>query len=306
MSPNLTQIRNLFSSLLTRKKRQRLGSRINVMNKPALLLFSVIFTLPFDVMAQGTVDELVVFPCGKIESLNRSLWSPGVDINVKHKMVASCYLIRHADGLMVWDTGIPAFVASKPKGVAVAGGKINLFLDKPFPESLKDFGVNPKDIKHLAISHMHADHAGNANAFTQATWYIQKAEHDAAFGPLAKKLNFIPKTYNQLSSDNTVKLNGYHDVYGDGSVMLIPAPGHTPGHQVALVRLPSGPVLLSGDLWHFKSNRTYSRVPGFNYNTKQTLDSIKSINALIAVTGAKLLIQHDQQQNNRTGPESLR
>ena len=262
--------------------------------------------MPFNANAQSTVDELVVFPCGKIESSDRSLWSPGVDVDVEHKMVASCYLIRHEKGLMVWDTGIPAFVASKPEGVPIAGGKINLFLDKPFPQSLKDYGVDPKKIKHLAISHMHADHAGNANAFTQATWYIQEDEHNAAFGPLAKKLNFLSTTYDQLSSENTVKLNGYHDVYGDGSVMLIPAPGHTPGHQVALVQLPSGPVLLSGDLWHFESNQTHSRIPGFNYDTKQTLDSIKSVNALIAVTGAKLLIQHDQQQNSRTAPESLR
>lgn len=306
MPLHLTTQSHRVSGLLSKIKCQPVGSHINAINKSTLLLFLLVFAMPFKAMAHGTVDDLVVFPCGKIESSDRSLWSPGIDVDVEHKMVASCYLIRHEKGLMVWDTGIPAFVASKPKGVPIAGGKINLFLDKPFPQSLQDFGVNAIDIKHLAISHMHADHAGNANAFTQATWYIQEAEHDAAFGPLAKKLNFIYKTYNELSSDNTVKLNGHHDIYGDGSVILIPAPGHTPGHQVALVQLPSGPVLLSGDLWHFESNQTHSRIPGFNYDTKQTLDSIKSINALIAVTGAKLLIQHDQQQNNRTGPELLR
>lgn len=257
-------------------------------------------------ISKNTVDELVAFQCGSIKSSDRSLWSPGVDVNINHKMVASCYLIRHPDGLMVWDTGIPAFVADKPEGVAIAGGKINLFLDKPFPQSLKDFGVNPKDIKHLALSHMHADHSGNANVFNQATWYVQEAEFDAAFGPLAKKLNFNIKTYNKLADSNTVKLNGYHDVYGDGSVMLIPAPGHTPGHQVALVRLPSGPVVLSGDLWHFESNHQHSRVPGFNYNKAQTLDSIKAINALVAATGAKLILQHDEHQSKRTVPEILR
>jgi glyoxylase-like metal-dependent hydrolase (beta-lactamase superfamily II) len=257
-------------------------------------------------MSINTVDDLVAFPCGSIKSADRSLWSPGVDKNVKHNMVASCYLIRHADGLMIWDTGIPAFVAGKPEGVPIAGGKINIFLDKPFPQRLAEFGVNSKEVKHLALSHMHADHAGNANAFDKATWYVQEAEYNAAFGPLAAKLNFVPKTYNKLKKENTVKLNGHHDVYGDGSVMLIPAPGHTPGHQVALVQLPSGPVLLSGDLWHFESNHKHSRVPGFNYDKEQTLNSIKSINALIAVTGAKLLIQHDEHQSSRTSPEVLR
>jgi glyoxylase-like metal-dependent hydrolase (beta-lactamase superfamily II) len=274
--------------------------------KRTLLLFSITFISSFHALAQGTVEELVAFPCGSVESSDRSLWSPGIDVNVKHSMVASCYLIRHAKGLMVWDTGIPAFVESKPKGVSIADGKINLFLKKSFPESLKDFGVNPKEIKHLGLSHMHADHAGNANAFDQAIWYVQEAEYDAAFSPLAEKLNFKPKTYNKLANSQTVKLNGHHDVYGDGSVMLIPAPGHTPGHQVALVQLASGPVLLSGDLWHFESNHKHSRVPGFNYDAKQTLDSIKAINALIAITGAKLFIQHDKDQNNRKTPESFR
>jgi len=306
MFPQLTTPNHHIFTLLSQIKHQPVSSRVRSLGKSALLLFSLVFTMPSNANASGTVDELVVFPCGKIESSDRSLWSPGVDVGVAHKMVASCYLIRHAKGMMVWDTGIPAFVASKPEGHPIAGGKINLFLDKPFPQSLKDYGVNPEEIKHLAISHMHADHAGNANAFTQATWYVQEAEHEAAFGTFAKKLNFVSSTYNRLSSENTVKINGYHDIYGDGSVMLIPAPGHTPGHQVVLIQLPSGPVLLSGDLWHFQSNRTHNRIPGFNFNTEQTLDSIKSINALIAVTGAKLLIQHDQHQNTRTGPESMR
>jgi glyoxylase-like metal-dependent hydrolase (beta-lactamase superfamily II) len=274
--------------------------------KKAILLFSIVFLSTFNALAQGTIEELVAFPCGSVESSDRSLWSPDIDVNVKHSMVASCYLIRHSKGLMVWDTGIPAFVSSKPEGVSIAGGKIHLFLKKSFPESLKDFGVNPKEIKHLGLSHMHADHAGNANAFNQATWYVQEAEYDAAFGTLAKKLNFNPKTYNKLADNHVVKLNGHHDVYGDGSVMIIPAPGHTPGHQVALLQLASGPVLLSGDLWHFESNHKHSRVPGFNYNTEQTLDSIKAINTLIAVTGAKLFIQHDKHQNNRSMPESFR
>jgi len=265
-------------------------------------------SLSLPVRAAGTVNDIVVFECGKISTPDRSFWSPGVDVNVKHDMVASCYLIRHNNGLMVWDTGLPAAIASKPDGISIAGGKINLFLDTPFPKLLQEFGVAPEEVKHLALSHMHADHAGNANAFAHATWYVQQAEHEAAFSPLAKKLNFNLKTYNKLAESKTVKLNGRHDIFGDGSVVIIPAPGHTPGHQVLLVNLPSGPVLLSGDLWHFSSNHQFSRVPSFNYDRKQTLESIKSINNLIAATGAKLLIQHDKEQNSQIphAPKYLR
>ncbi|MCG8611916.1 MAG: N-acyl homoserine lactonase family protein [Pseudomonadales bacterium] len=247
----------------------------------------------------ATVEALVIFKCGTVNSPDRSLWSPGVDVNVKHQMVASCYLIRHKDGMMVWDTGIPEFVKSKPEDVTLAQGKIKLTLEQPFPEALKSFGVKPEEIDFLALSHMHADHAGNANAFATATWLVQEAEYDAAFGPLAKQLNFNPKTYEKLSHSKVIKLNGHHDVFSDGSVILIPAPGHTPGHQVLFVRLPSGPVVLSGDLWHFQSNWKFSRVPGFNYDPKQTADSMKAINALLIATGAKLYIQHDFVQNSQ-------
>jgi N-acyl homoserine lactone hydrolase len=246
---------------------------------------------------QNTVTSLTVFECGRAEAPDRSFWSPGVDVNVEHSLTASCYLIRHSDGVMVWDTGMPALVAELPDGLSVAGGKIRFFLDKPFPEQLKEQGVAPESVDHLAISHMHPDHAGNANIFSKATWYIQEAEYDAAFGPDAQKFNFIPKTYEQLSSSKVVKLNGHHDVFGDGSVVIVPAPGHTPGHQVLFVRLPSGPVILSGDLWHFTSNYEHARIPGFNFDQQATKNSMEMIDSLIAITGAKLLIQHDKAQN---------
>ncbi len=256
----------------------------------------------------ASVENLTVFECGRVESPDRSHWSPGVDVGVSHKMVASCYLIKHDDKLMVWDTGIPAPVATLPNGLSIAGGKINLFLDKPFPQLLKEHGVSPDSIEYLAMSHMHADHTGNANAFSHATWFIQEAEYNAAFGNESKKYNFRKATYDKLDQDKVVKLNGHHDVFGDGSVVIIPAPGHTPGHQVLYVNLASGPVILSGDLWHFASNYHFSRVPGFNYDIKQTKASMKMIDALASVSGAKIILQHDHSGNKKIphSPKSLR
>lgn len=266
----------------------------------ATFIIAIIIIAPMSMVnasAINSVESLTVFECGKIQSPDRSLWSPGIDVNVAHQMVASCYLIHHKNGTMVWDTGIPAFVADKPKGVTVAGGKITLFLDKPFPQLLEEIGISPASIDHLAISHMHPDHSGNANAFSNATWYVQEAEYTAAFGPMAEKFNFNSKTYDKLKDGKVVKLNSHHDVFGDGSVVIIPAPGHTPGHQVLFVRLPCGPVLLSGDLWHFRSNYENSRVPGFNFDRKETINSMAMIDSLISITGARLLIQHDKEQN---------
>ncbi|WP_156912379.1 N-acyl homoserine lactonase family protein [Roseibium algicola] len=246
---------------------------------------------------QGTVENLTVFECGQITGVDRSFWSPGVDVGVAHEMVASCYLIRHSKGLMVWDTGIPAAVANIEEGLQIADGKINLTVEQPFPEQLRSFGVDPGNVDFLAMSHMHADHAGNANIFSNATWFIQQAEYDAAFGTHAAEFNFNAKTYDQLDPAKAEKLTGYHDVFGDRSVIIIPAPGHTPGHQVLWVNLKSGPVVLSGDLWHFESNHEHQRVPGFNFDREQTLSSMRMIDGLIAATGARLFIQHDKNLN---------
>lgn len=260
-----------------------------------------------NVAKAAKVDSLTVFECGRVESPDRSHWSPGIDVDVAHKMVASCYLIQHGDQLMVWDTGIPAPVANLPDGLSIAGGKINLFLDTPFPAMLEKQGVSPQSIDYLAMSHMHADHTGNANAFASAHWFIQEAEYNAAFGEDAAKFNFRKPTYEKLDLNKVTKLNGHHDVFGDGSVVIVPAPGHTPGHQVLYVNLESGPVILSGDLWHFASNYHFSRVPGFNYDVEQTKASMKMINALASVTGAKIILQHDHEGNQKIphAPDSI-
>ena len=103
---------------------------------------------------------------------------------------------------------------------------------------------------------MHLDHTGNAHLFKNATVIIQEQEYQAAFGPKPEKYSFNPKTYQGLTKNKFVKLNGDHDVFGDNRVIRKKAPGHTPGHQVLYINLPqSGPIVLSGDLYHFKKNR---------------------------------------------------
>lgn len=247
--------------------------------------------------ALAGVQSITVFDCGRITSPDRSLWSPGVDVGVANEMAASCYLIRHDDGLLMWDVGISDSVADMPDGLSLAGGRITYWLEKTLAAQMDEIGVRPEDVGHLAMSHTHPDHTGNANRFTKAIVYMQRAEYDAAFGPDATKYNFRPDTYDKLANNEFVLLDGSHDVFGDGSVVILSAPGHTPGHQVLYVELPeSGPLLLSGDLWHFRSNYDNDRVPGFNFDRAQTLDSIKKIKAFMERTGATLWIQHDKDQ----------
>jgi glyoxylase-like metal-dependent hydrolase (beta-lactamase superfamily II) len=173
-------------------------------------------------------------------------------------------------------------------------------MKKPLAESLKEIGVAPGDIKHFAMSHGHGDHSGNANLFAGATLYIQRAEYAAVFGAEPQKYGFIPANFEKLRSSPAMILNGDYDVFGDGSVVIKPAPGHTPGHQVLVVRLPkTGPVLLTGDMVHLQYSWNYRVVPSFNFDVQQSMQSIDEMKAFAAKAGAQVWVNHDKEQHAR-------
>ncbi len=245
------------------------------------------------------VQRMYVIPCGENRTTDLSLWSPGFNVGKPMEFSNNCYLIRHAQGWMLWDTGNPDALAARPDGLTVLGGRLNIRMPKTLASSLKDLGVDPADVKFLAMSHMHADHCGNANYFTAATLYIQEAEYNAAFGPEPQKFGFVPANYEKLRSSKVVKLNGDHDVFGDGSAVIKSAPGHTPGHQVLVVRLPkTGAVLLSGDMVHFQENWTSRRVPGMNFNRDQSTVTMETLAAFMSANKVVLWINHDKAQSD--------
>jgi len=245
----------------------------------------------------GGVQSITIFECGQATTIDKSISSPGIDVGVAQDIPINCYLIDHDGELMMWDTGLSDGLVEKPEGVKIAAGKMTIFVKKTLASQMKEVGISPKDVKHLAFSHMHPDITGNAGRFTNATWYVQEPEYKAAFGPEPKKFRFNPKTYDALKSNKTVKLNGRRDIFGDGSVVIIPASGHTPGSQVLYVDLPSGPVILAGDLWPFESNRENNIVVPNDFDVNMSRRSMKAINDLAAKTGAKVWITHDRDQS---------
>jgi N-acyl homoserine lactone hydrolase len=248
--------------------------------------------------AQG-VQRLYVLNCGENDTKDVSIWSPGVDVGKPRTFSDSCYLIRHAKGLLLWEAGVSDSIAAMPDGLTVGNGMLTLHVRKTLRSQLLELGIAPADITHLGFSHFHGDHVGNANLFTSAILYIQQAEHDAAFGPDAAKSGFNPAFYNKLRDSTMVKLDGDHDIFGDGSVMIYSTPGHTPGHQSLLVRLPkTGPVLLSGDAVHFRENWENRRVPARNFNKEQSLASMEKLAAILEREHATLWINHDKPQTD--------
>jgi glyoxylase-like metal-dependent hydrolase (beta-lactamase superfamily II) len=246
--------------------------------------------------AAGTVDRMYVLECGESKTNDVSAnWSPGVDVGVAREFSDNCYLIVHGERLFLWDTGMSDSIAAKPEGVSAAGGLLTLWVRKTLASQLEALGVPAAAVTDIALSHFHADHAGNANLFTSARLYIQQPEYDAAFGADAAKFGFNPALYGKLKDSPIVKLDGDHDVFGDGSVMILSTPGHTPGHQCLLVRLPDrGPVVLSGDMVHFQDNWIHRRIPSRNFDKAQTAHSMEKVAALLAKENAELWINHDK------------
>ncbi|TWS98319.1 N-acyl homoserine lactonase family protein [Reyranella sp. CPCC 100927] len=236
--------------------------------------------------AARTVDRLYVMDCGHNAASDQSRWSPGVNVGKPIELSDNCYLIRHGNEWLLWDTGYPDSVAAGPVTTPVGTAT----RAKTLVAQLAEVGVKPSDIRFVAVSHTHGDHVGNVDLFEQSTLLIQKAEFDWAFAPDKRP---------PFKADRPLrKLEGDLDVFGDGSVVVIATPGHTPGHQSLLVHLAkTGWVVLSGDAAHFKDNWDHRRVASMNTSAEQTQASYKRIADLLAEKKAQLWINHDKPQS---------
>jgi glyoxylase-like metal-dependent hydrolase (beta-lactamase superfamily II) len=236
------------------------------------------------------LERLYVLDCGWAHAVDQSRWSPGVNVGVPIDISGNCYLVKHKQGYLLWDTGISDRVAALPDGFSAGNGAMVWHRAKTLVAELAELGVKPDDIRYVAISHTHADHSGNIEEFPRSTLLMQGAEWE--FGQKAQPPLF--------KADHPVmKLDGDKDVFGDGSVVILSTPGHTPGHQSLLVDLPkTGPVILSGDVVHFKSNWDNRRVPGFNADKEKSAASMQRVADVMAERHAQLWINHDKPQSD--------
>jgi len=237
------------------------------------------------------VEKLYVLNCGEGVAGDISRWSPGVNEGKSMDFVDNCYLIKHAQGWFLWDTGISDAVAAMPNGLAPSDPKA-VFWRRPktLAAQLDQLGVTPADVKAMAVSHTHPDHIGNVEMFPTTMLYVQKAEYE--WPGANSEPRFKP-------GHPVTKLEGDRDVFGDGSVTILSTPGHTPGHQSLLVKLPhTGAVVLSGDAVHFKSNWDNRGVPAPNFSKEQTLASMQKISDTLAKEKAQLWINHDKAQRD--------
>ncbi len=250
-----------------------------------------------------TSVRLYVFDCGRLKIADTSVYGFEPKDLASVDMSVPCFLVAHPKGTLIWDAGV------LPDKLLTSGGSVTggnpgstavATVTKPLKAQLAEVGYAPEDITYLALSHCHWDHTANANDFAGATWLVRQEERDAMFvQPASFARCLTPENFGALKNSKTVILRqDEYDVFGDGTVILKSAPGHTPGHQVLFVRLRNpGPVVLSGDLYHYPEERAQHRVPKTDFNRDQTAASREAIEAFLKKTGAQLWIQHDSTAN---------
>ena len=212
-----------------------------------------------------------------------------------------CFLVAHPKGTLLWDAGVVPDTAWKPTGAAVkhrlvlpGGGERDLTMHKALTTQLAEAGYSAADVTYLALSHYHYDHTANANAFARATWLVRQAERDAMFAEPPPAVTH-PATYAALREGSTRIIDrDDFDVFGDGTVIIKSAPGHTPFHQVLYVKLAkTGGVVLSGDLYHYAAARELKRLPTFDVDQNQSALTRAAVERFLKESGAQLWIQHD-------------
>ena len=243
-----------------------------------------------------TGPKLFVFDCGRIRLPNIEAFNlQETDTDVR-ELSAPCYVVDHAKGQLLWDAGLPSEVAAA-EGWVVRPDGLATTLDETLASQMQrmSLGFDMDTLEYVAFSHIHWDHVGASNDVTSGTWLVQQGDYDAAHAEGNMSVPAVqPELLVGIKELPTQVLSGDHDVFGDGTVQLIAADGHTPGHQVLFVDLAeTGPVVLSGDLYHFQFSRVNRVVPLFNVDAERTLLSMDKVEALVTMTGADFWLQHD-------------
>ena len=243
--------------------------------------------------AFAEAPRLYLFDCGTIKHTTITQYGlKDSDTDVRELFVP-CYLIEHGDKRMLWDGGLPLANAGQPESAWDEIHRIEYKVS--LIDQLTAMNLKPADIDYVAFSHFHLDHNGAANAFAESRLLIQRAEYGAAFAETDVNPIFLPELYNELKDSEKNILDGDHDVFGDGHVVILSAPGHTPGHQVLFVDLvETGPIVLSGDLYHFEASRTLRAVPTFNTDPDESRRSMAKVEKYLIDNNATLWIEHSK------------
>jgi glyoxylase-like metal-dependent hydrolase (beta-lactamase superfamily II) len=263
-----------------------------------LALFSALCCLAGPAAASPEV-KLYTLDCGRVDVPDMDPFADdGSYKGVTAQLVVPCYLIQHHEQYLLWDAGIGDQFAGPKGGTLPFGWPVHVPMT--LAGQFKQLGLSFSDVTYIGFSHEHPDHIGNANLFEHATFLLNPREQ--AYAVKYEGHNGEPPALMSVSTTAHVReIDGRVDLFGDGSVTIIQAPGHTPGHQVVLVRpLGQQPILLAGDLWTSRSNYEHGRVPRFDTSRADTIESRTRVLEIAREAGAAIWISHESEDFHPT------
>ncbi len=230
-----------------------------------------------------------------------------------------CYLIDHPEGVVLFDTGVSHEMAADPGNYGPHGAphmvdlveSLDTEAGRPPAEALSALGYEPADVDYVVCSHLHTDHAGNLDAFPEATVVVQKRELRYAFWPDGVQgLFYLTGDLLPLKRGDreVLAVTGEYDVFGDGSVVAFPTPGHTPGHQSLSVALDSGRLILAADVANSREGYESELVPAFVWSLEDSIESIRTVENRARLADARVIVHHDpdEQATLPDPPDALR
>jgi len=262
------------------------------MKNSVLFLAAAAFLLPYGAQSAPkppTSLRLYVMDCGRLKVEDPSRFNFKKEELKTLDMSVGCYLVVHPKGVLMWDSGVI------PDNTFQGGvGTLQYATStKTLDQQMAAAGYTPKDVNYFALSHYHWDHIGNANQFAGATWLVRKVERDMMLAGTSDSR--FPAHFSELKNSKYKLIDtDDYDVFGDGTVVIKFTPGHTPGHQVLFLKLAkTGPVIITGDLYHYPEERTVPKVPNNDVDKPGTLKSREMLESFAKKTGAQMWIQHD-------------
>ena len=248
--------------------------------------------------------------CGRLES-DRTGFFPDEAPGVRHVVEVPTFLIRHDRGTVLFDTGMDCHAQQDPVG-RLGKRMAAMFTLRAGPhenviDQLATLGLKPADVTHVINSHFHFDHCGCNTVFPHATFIVQRAEMEMARSPGGRS----NPAYNSADWDHPFDyrlVDGEHDVFSDGTLVLIPTAGHTPGHQSLRVRAaPDVVFVLTADACYSRAHLDREVIPRAVWNVKTMLDSYSRLRALEERWGCHLIFGHDPDQwaRMRRVPEAM-
>lgn len=206
----------------------------------------------------------------------------------------ACWIVQHPRGTVIFDTGLHADLVQAPDRLGVLADVFDVDMKHPLGAAIEAAGVDPAAIDTIVFSHLHFDHSGGTAAIPNAGIVVQADEWQTT---RAQDPDTTPGFHAaDYDLGHEVKeIRGFHDLFGDGTVVCVPTPGHTAGHQSLRVRLESGDVLLTGDCCYFRRMLEADLVPPFGFDRDRQRQAMETLRGLEA-DGVKLIFGHDPDQ----------